>query len=73
MEKRLIAPVLITVCVVLSCVSYALSFLFLEEEGLLAAGVMLVIVLPVIALTVFVLMERRKEIKSGEEDDLGNY
>ncbi|MCL1810899.1 MAG: hypothetical protein FWG41_01570 [Methanomassiliicoccaceae archaeon] len=74
MEKRLIAPVIITACIVLFCVlSAVVGLILIDEVGLAAAAVWLVIMLAIIGIHIFILAQRVKEIRSGEEDDLGKY
>ncbi len=70
--KKLIAPIIITIITVIYLCFIMMVFLFNSVSG----GVMLlgvVILLILILVSVYVLMERIKEIRSGEEDDLGKY
>ncbi|MDR0309321.1 MAG: hypothetical protein LBH88_00980 [Candidatus Methanoplasma sp.] len=73
MEKRLIAPVIITVCYVLFCVLFAISFFLFADLDLWVHVLILVFLLISVGIGIFVLVERIKEIRSGEEDDLGKY
>ena len=70
--KKMIAPVIITILV--------LIFLIVYGTGVMAAAevspLFLFLVLPIALLgagMVIVLIARIKEIKDGEEDDLSNY
>ena len=70
--KKLIAPIIITIITVIYLCFIMMVFLFNSVSG----GVMLlgvVILLILVLISVYVLMERIKEIRSGEEDDLGKY
>jgi len=76
MKKGLGAPIAITILVVLFCATFA----FLAIYFILSGGadlwewiVCLAVMLATIGISIFVLAERVKEIKSGEEDDLGKY
>jgi ABC-type nickel/cobalt efflux system permease component RcnA len=72
-DKRMIAPVIITILAVLHCAAIAILFFVLDIENVLMGIIVLAVVLVTIAISVYVLAERIKEIRSGEEDDLGNY
>lgn len=70
--KKLIAPVVITVLLVVYLLAFMLTWLFNPVSLLMkitGTGIPLVL----IGVTVFVLIERIKEIRSGEEDDLSKY
>jgi len=74
MEKRLVAPVIITACIILFCVFFAvLDLILFDELGLVMTVFWLAVLLAAIGIHVFILAERVKEIRSGEEDDLGKY
>lgn len=76
MKKGMAAPIAITVCIVLVCAFFALSAVVLVVLGDVGLGmwiIWLAVMLVTIGISVFVLAERIKEIKSGEEDDLGKY
>lgn len=72
MRKKLLAPLIITVLVLLALVGY----------GVLCACTPLPLVLRIVGcaallglsgVSVYVLIERIKEIRSGEEDDISQY
>lgn len=70
--KKLIAPIVITCISVLLLLSYIVSILLVD----MPVGVSLLLLLIPLALAgvcIFVLVERIKEIRSGEEDDLSQY
>ena len=69
--KKMIAPMIVTLVMVLYYVAYFV-FLVAVLDGIwkYALGV---IPLAFAAVTVGVCIERMKEIKEGEEDDLGQY
>ncbi|MCL2031722.1 MAG: hypothetical protein FWG96_00370 [Methanomassiliicoccaceae archaeon] len=73
MEKRLVAPAIITFCMILLCILFAIPFLIFDVMGLWVQILTLAFLLVAIGVCVFVLWERVKEIRSGEEDDLGKY
>lgn len=70
-KKKMIAPILVTVITVLYFVVY-FGFLITLLEGVwrYALGI---IPLVLSALMVKVCIERIKEIRKGEEDDIGKY
>lgn len=70
--KKLIAPIIVTAFVVLYVVFYFGFILFLLDN--LALKIILgVIPLAFSAVMIYVLIERIKEIRSNEEDDLSKY
>ncbi len=71
-SKQLIAPITITCISVLFLLSYIIAILLVD----LPLGFSLLLLLIPLALAgvcIFVLVERIKEIRSGEEDDLSQY
>ncbi len=71
-NKQLIAPITITCISVLFLFSYIIAILLVD----LPLGFSLLLLLIPLALAgvcIFVLVERIKEIRSGEEDDLSQY
>ncbi|MGE4353321.1 MAG: hypothetical protein AB7D36_04460 [Oscillospiraceae bacterium] len=70
--RKLIAPIVISVVIVLYYVGFAVAcaVLSMPLPVKLICGI-----LPLIfaGVTVYVLIERIKEIRSGEEDDLSQY
>ena len=69
--KKMIAPIVVTVIMALYYIVY-FGFLIWALEGVwkYALGI---VPLALIAVTVIVCIERIKEIKKGEEDDLSKY
>ena len=70
--KKMAAPIVITILFLVYLVVYAV--LVIRDAGWSTS--MLLLTIPLIALgigMVYVLKERIKEIRSGEEDDLDNY
>ncbi|MGI6358463.1 MAG: hypothetical protein ACOX2K_07225 [Bacillota bacterium] len=69
--RKLIAPVIVTILLV--------AYLITTLQGVAQVGLLrhspslLVAILALIGVSVYVLYERIKEIRSGEEDDLGKY
>lgn len=70
--KKIIAPVIISVLMILYFVVYFGFLIFLFESP--ALKIILGIVPAFFSgIMIYVLIERIKEIRSGEEDDLGKY
>ena len=70
--RKLIAPVIITVLLVVY-----LGVILLQGVSFVGAtwqtGVLVIILVGLIGTSIYVLVERIKEIRSGEEDDLSKY
>ena len=71
--KKLIAPIIIISCVILYYIFIGIVFLTVDGISLLIKIPGLVIPIAFIGVSIFVLKERIKEIRSGEEDDLSKY
>jgi len=71
--KKMVAPIVITVLLALYCIGFALTFLRVREMPLLVKLVGGIVPLLLLGVSVYVLVERIKEIRSGEEDDLSQY
>ena len=69
--KKMIAPIVVTIIMAMYYIVY-FGFLIWVLEGVwkYALGI---VPLALIAVTVMVCIERIKEIKKGEEDDLSKY
>ncbi len=70
--KKMIAPVCITVIFL----AYLVLYIVMIIAGATEVPFLLLFAIPLIALgigMIYVLMTRIREIRSGEEDDLGNY
>ncbi|MDL2236111.1 hypothetical protein LJC07_08280 [Christensenellaceae bacterium OttesenSCG-928-L17] len=72
MDKRLIAPIVVAVCLVLGLAAYIVVGAMLPIPMIFKIFIALVY-LALIGVAIFVLVERIKEIRSGETDDLDNY
>jgi len=71
-SKKLIAPIIITVLLVLYLAAFiVVSILVPLPWYVKLIGIAIPVVL--IGVGIFVLIERIKEIRSGEEDDLSKY
>ena len=71
-KKKMVAPVLITVFFLIYLIAYGIGIGTAVEWSPL----MILLAIPLVALgvgMVYVLKTKIKEIRSGEEDDLGNY
>jgi large-conductance mechanosensitive channel len=71
-NKKLIAPIIITI---LLAAYLIMSAFFWVSNPVLSVGKIIGILIPLvlIGVSVYVLIERIKEIRSGEEDDLSKY
>ena len=71
-KKKMAAPIVITIIFLAYLIVYGIMVAVASEWK----PVLILLALPLIALgggMVYVLISRIKEIRSGEEDDLGNY
>ncbi len=71
-KKKMVAPVLITVFFLIYLIAYGIGIGTAVEWSPL----MILFAIPLVALgvgMVYILKTRINEIRSGEEDDLGNY
>lgn len=72
-KKQLIAPIVITILLLLYYLGFA-AFLIFGTSVLLPVKLLTgLIPLPLAGVSIYVLIERIKEIRSGEEDDLSKY
>ena len=72
-KKKMIAPIIITVIFLVYYIGFAAACILIENMPLLAKILCGVIPLILAGVCIYVLAERIKEIRSGEEDDLGKY
>ena len=70
--KKLVAPIVITL-ILLMYYGFILLNLIRIPESMGIRILWLIIPLALMGVSVFVLIERIKEIRSGDEDDLGKY
>lgn len=70
--KKLIAPIIVTI-LLLSYYGFILLNLVRIPESMGIRILLLVIPLGFMGVSIYVLVERIKEIRSGDEDDLGKY
>lgn len=70
--KKMIAPIIVTVLVVLYFVFYFSVLIFLIDILWIRIA-LLVFPVALSAVMIYVCVERMKEIRSGEEDDLSQY
>lgn len=71
--KKLIAPIIITILLVCYFVFYIWIGLFTKDMPLIMKVLLLVVPIGLIGLSIYMLVERIKEIKDGEEDDISKY
>ena len=72
-KRKLAAPIVISVLVGLWLLGYAVLIFLVPAIQLWIKLLGAVIPLALLGVTIYVLCERIKEIRSGEEDDLDNY
>jgi len=70
--KKLVAPIVITL-ILLMYYGFILLNLIRIPESMGIRILWLIIPLALMGVSVFVLIERIREIRSGDEDDLGKY
>jgi hypothetical protein len=71
--KKMIAPIVISVIVVLYYITFAITCMVVDGIPLLVKLLCGILPLFIAGGSVYVLIERIKEIRSGEEDDLSKY
>ena len=72
LDKRLVAPIVITAFLIVYFLIFA-GVCFVLPMPLWAKWTGLIVPLALIGVSLFVLVERIKEVRSGEEDDLSQY
>ncbi len=71
-KKKLVAPIVVTILMVLLVIGYLILWLdILKPLWVKIASI--VVCLALIGVNIGVLVERLKELKKGEEDDLSKY
>ena len=71
--KKLVAPIVITAVIVAYYIGFIAACICIDAFPPLAKLLLGVIPLALAGVSIRMLMERIKEIRSGEEDDLGQY
>lgn len=72
-RRKMIAPIVITAIIVLYYIVFVTFFVFLEGIPLLVKILGIVIPMLIAGICIYVLLDRIKEIKSDDEDDLSKY
>ena len=72
-RKKMTAPIIITVVFTALFLCYAILYFSLDELPLAVKAIFGGLMIALAAAMIYVLMERIREIKGGEEDDLDNY
>lgn len=72
-KGKLVAPIVVSVLLILWMAGWLALFCAVPGPPFLVKLIGAIVPLALIGVTVFVLVERLKEIRSGEEDDLDNY
>ena len=73
MDKRIVAPVVVTVVLVAYFLFWLLGCYVMPDMPIIVKLIGGFITISLIGVSIFILGERMKEIKSGEEDDLDKY
>lgn len=71
-NKKLIAPIIITIILVIYLGTFVVTCFFISVP-IVWKIIGSLVPLALISVSIYVLMERIKEIRSGEEDDLSKY
>lgn len=71
--KKMIAPIVISVIVVVYYIAFAITCIVVKDMPLLVKLLGGILPLFIAGGIIYVLVERIKEIRSGEEDDLSKY
>lgn len=71
-EKKMIAPIIITVILVLTVLAYVGIWAIIPIPVIFKLVIALIL-MALIGVALYNLYERIQEIRSGEEDDLSNY
>lgn len=71
--KKLIAPIIITVLIIIYFVFYIYMGLYINDMPSIIKILFIIIPICFIILSIYMLIERIREIKGGEEDDLSKY
>ena len=70
--KKIIPPLIVVLILILANIRIGKLLISADlPKGIIAIGLLIPVVITVVS--IIVLIERIKEIKKGEEDDLGNY
>ncbi len=72
-RKKIIAPIVITAIILLYYVGFSIVCTFFIKLPILIKLLCSIIPLLFAGVCIYVLIERIKEIRSGEEDDLSKY
>ncbi len=72
-RRKMVAPLIFTIVISAYYITIGIVFLCIPEIPFLIKILFAVIPLALAGVAVYVLIERIKEIRSGEEDDLGKY
>ena len=73
LAKKMVAPVIVCILVVLYLAGLAFAVIMAADMPVLFRASLIVGLIALAGVMVGVAVSRMKEIRSGEEDDLGNY
>jgi len=70
--KKIIAPVIVTVCLITYYIAVIIGLIHIDMPNFIRIAIVAASVIISVVL-IFVMIQRIREIKKGEEDDLGKY
>lgn len=71
--KKIIAPVIITILMMIYFIMFIIASVIVEDTPFIIKIIGTIIPCLIIGVSIYVLIERIKEIRSGDEDDLSKY
>lgn len=72
-KRKMAAPIVITALIILYYIGFACACIFISGIPLFVKILGGIIPFFIAGISIYVLIERIKEIRSGEEDDLSKY
>ena len=72
-KRKMIAPIVISIVIVIYYIAFAIFCIVAKDIPFIAKALGILIPLALAGVCIFVLFERIREIRSGEEDDLSKY
>lgn len=73
MNRKMIAPILVAILLVIYYVGYAILLMVIPELHIVIKLLLIIIPITMIGYALWAAKERIEEIKGGEEDDLSQY
>lgn len=73
MNRKMIAPIVVAILLVIYYVGYAILLMVIPELHIVIKLLLIIIPITMIGYALWAAKERIEEIKGGEEDDLSQY